>query len=119
MPYINRTTKKRKRVNTFDKQKANKVYASPLWAKIVYYMRMEYPICQHCLKNGITSPTEEIHHIVPFSFGKTDEEIRLLAYSYDNVVSLCIPCHKKAHKLIDSGDVDRILYHKIITGELI
>lgn len=53
-----------------------------------------HPLCEQCLKQGRTTPTEEVHHIIPLSRGGT--------HSTDNLMSLCQSCHNKIHH--DLGD---------------
>ncbi len=45
-----------------------------------------HPLCEECLKRGITKCTEEIDHIVPLAFGGTDTD--------DNIQGLCLDCHQ-------------------------
>ena len=53
-----------------------------------------HPLCEQCLKQGRTTPAEEVHHIIPLSRGGT--------HSTDNLMSLCQSCHNKIHH--DLGD---------------
>jgi 5-methylcytosine-specific restriction endonuclease McrA len=41
---------------------------------------------------------KEVHHKIPFETGKTPEEVEKLAYDWDNIESLCEPCHEARHK---------------------
>lgn len=43
---------------------------------------------------GMVVTAKEVHHIKPFEI---DYDLSL-AYDYDNLISLCVECHKKAHE---------------------
>lgn len=47
--------------------------------------RYQHPLCAHCLEEGVTTPTDEIDHVVPLALGGTDTD--------DNVQGLCTPHH--------------------------
>ena len=97
MPTINLGVQ-RKRDVTYNKTLFQKVYQSSRWRLLRSAKFHECPLCEVCLKVGKVTPTDEIHHIIPFYNGVEVQE--WLAFDYDNLVSLCIECHKKAHKLL-------------------
>ncbi|WP_242456866.1 HNH endonuclease [Vibrio coralliilyticus] len=43
------------------------------------------PLCRACLAAGLTTPAEEVDHILPLHLGGTDAR--------DNFQGLCVPCH--------------------------
>ena len=43
-------------------------------------------LCEHCAKQGRTTPARQVDHIKPLSQGGTD--------ALDNLAALCIPCHE-------------------------
>ena len=49
--------------------------------------RKLYPLCQPCLRQGRTTATEEIDHIVPLHQGGPDTD--------GNCRGVCIACHKR------------------------
>lgn len=53
-------------------------------------------LCQDCLKRGIITPMEEVHHITEL----TPENISdpAVSLNLDNLVSLCRDCHQARHK---------------------
>ena len=71
----------------------NKKYGRE-WKRIRDRYVQAHPLCEQCLKEGRTTPTEEVHHIIPLSKGGT--------HSTDNLMSLCQSCHNKIHH--DLGD---------------
>jgi len=47
----------------------------------------EEPLCRPCLEVGLTSPSEEVDHVVPLFEGGSDDR--------SNKQGICRPCHKK------------------------
>lgn len=64
------------------------------WKKIRDLYASLHPLCERCLKEGRTTPMDEVHHIVPVSRGGTDD--------FSNLMSVCKSCHNKIH--IEMGD---------------
>lgn len=82
------TTKSKK-----DKTKLLKhIYNSKKWKELRKKHIDEHPLCECC--GDIAT---QVHHIIPFSNGKSEKEIKKLAYDPDNLVSLCKSCHLKKH----------------------
>ena len=88
------------------------------------------PLCEICAAAGIITPGTEIHHITPVDTGANNEQMELLAYNYNNLITLCHACHIKAHIELQSksakqtqarnkakrtGFVDQFLSDKKIT----
>ena len=67
------------------------------WAKLRSEKLQNNPLCERCQKSGIITPGAEIHHITPVDTGANHEQMKLLAYSYSNLATLCHKCHIKAH----------------------
>ena len=74
-----------------------KIYNSSKWKKLRDSYFMYHPLCEMCLKQGETTPTDEIHHIRPIRTGKDITEMRSLAYDPCNLMALCTECHHKVH----------------------
>ena len=97
MPTINLgINRNNRRDYTKTKSMFQKVYQSMKWRRLRATKLRNNPLCEDCLLENRVTPTQEIHHIIPFY---VDNEINLkLAYDYDNLVSLCIECHDKRHQ---------------------
>ena len=55
-------------------------------------------LCEECLKKGIITPAEIVHHKTPLNEKNvSDLEISL---GWGNLQALCRPCHAKAHEEI-------------------
>lgn len=70
---------------------------STKWRKIRNEVKERDLCCRLCWKNGVYSPIEECHHIIP---KEVNED---LIWDTNNVIGLCHDCHKnKVHKTKDS-----------------
>ena len=77
--------------------KWNKYYQNPRWKKLrSWYMSLR-PLCVDCLFEGRSVPAEELHHVIPFSRGKTEEERMELLLDPDNLAALCKKHHDARH----------------------
>lgn len=94
MPTIN-LGKKKPRERTYNKAAYQSVYNTPRWVAVRAAKVREDPLCEECLKEGLVRQVEEVHHIIPIDIDCIDEE---LVYGFDNLISLCIPHHKEAHR---------------------
>lgn len=52
------------------------------------------PLCERCLEMGIVRQMREVHHIIPIDIERPNEG---LIYGWDNLMSVCISCHKEIH----------------------
>ena len=58
-------------------------------------MKMAKGLCEDCLKKGIITPAEEVHHKIELTmFNISDPSISL---NNDNLCALCHRCHMKRH----------------------
>ena len=56
------------------------------WRKLRQQRITKDPLCRHCLDNGLTTPAEQVDHIIPRADGGKDE--------WENTQSLCGECHR-------------------------
>lgn len=98
MPTI---TKIPKRKSTYEKHDKNaeiaQIYNTSNWKKLRLAHLMQYPLCEHCLENGIITPATQVHHIREISNGSTLEEMKGIAFDPKNLQSLCEKCHRQEH----------------------
>ena len=78
------------------------------WVKLRAKKASASPLCEACLERDITTPMEEVHHIVPIESAPDFETMKLLAYDVKNLQSLCRECHKEAHRELRSNSVEEI-----------
>jgi 5-methylcytosine-specific restriction endonuclease McrA len=78
------------------KEWAESFYGSPQWkaTRQAAKSRDAY-LCVDCMRAGIITPAEEVHHIIEL----TPENINdpSISLNLDNLVSLCRECHQKRH----------------------
>ena len=106
MPYINKPKKKHKGKVGINKD-ISKLYNSSMWKQLRNGYIIQHPICEICLKeyeegNRLIEEvmsTEEIHHIIPISNGRTKMEMEQLAFDAENLKALCRFHHHKIHNL--------------------
>jgi 5-methylcytosine-specific restriction enzyme A len=98
MATIKLLKRKRDSVPTTKKGQYQDIYQDKRWLKLRNHKRRVNPICEKCEKKGKVTPMKEVHHKKPFQEGRTPEEVEELAYDWDNLESLCEPCHEEAHK---------------------
>ena len=67
------------------------------WRKLSEVVRANNPICQDCIEDGNTSPSTEVHHIIPIAQAP---ERRL---DQSNIVALCTACHRERHRRLAKG----------------
>ena len=105
MPYLTKRRisppSKREDNNTRRNNKWNKYYQNKRWKKLRDWYMSLHPICADCMFEGRSVPATELHHIIPFSTGKTEEEKMDLLLSPDNIVALCSECHDKRHAVLN------------------
>ena len=96
MPTINRLKKKER---TSDKSNLRKkLYSDRLYQKVRKLYFMEHPLCEECLKEGLTVQARDVHHKQsPFNDNLSMVERYSLLRNPSNFISLCRECHQKAH----------------------
>lgn len=97
MPTINRGQKKQ-RERTENKRIYQSIYQDRRWKRLRKLKFSTNPLCEICLEENHITQTEEIHHVIPFQTGITEDQIEALAFDFDNLQSLCI----KHHKIVDN-----------------
>jgi len=78
-----------KRYERYDRNPAAKKRYGRCWSRIRARYAAAHPLCEECLRHGVYTPTEQVHHILPLSEGGTHDE--------SNLMSLCASCHAKIH----------------------
>lgn len=99
MPTINKLERKKKsnapRKETDMRKLRQKAYQNKHWRKMRDTYLKEHPICEECLKKGIVTPAEDVHHIKsPFRGGEVNYNMLL---DYHNLESVCKDCHGEIH----------------------
>ena len=76
---------------------ARQFYSSGAWAECrELYRKSVADLCENCLKNGMITPAEGVHHKIRL----TPQNINnpAVTLNWENLEALCEKCHKIAHK---------------------
>lgn len=101
MPTINRTFVSTKQVPyKHDNEPSSDYYNTKGWKLLRNSYIREHPLCERCLKLGLTTPSEEVHHLKPFMSGATPYERSAMLLDSNNLIAVCKPCHYYYHRLL-------------------
>ena len=82
----------------------SEIYNSREWKELrIAKLRSTNGLCEECLKEGIITAARCVHHVVPIETARTKEEMRRLAFDWNNLMSLCKSCHARIHKELGSN----------------
>ena len=73
------------------------IYNTARWRKMREAKLRDNPLCEICERNGITRMTDDVHHIQSFMSTDNPESRKVLAFDYDNLMSVCDECHSAIH----------------------
>ena len=76
-----------RRYEKYERSPETKKRYGTLWRKIRAQYVAAHPFCEECMKQGIATLTEEVHHIIPLSKGGTHDP--------SNLMALCKSCHSR------------------------
>ena len=77
-----------KRYEKYDRDLvAKRKYGRSHWKRLRNEFLLSHPFCEMCLKEGVMTKANEVHHIRPLSIGGGDE--------LDNLMAICTPCHSR------------------------
>lgn len=114
MPQIKKPERKRKK-NSKRSNQSTKYYSDHRWKELRAWYYRNFPLCEECLKNGISTPTEEIHHIRKILDGQTEEERYELLLDPNNLMSLCSFHHHQIHNKMraeEKAEEKKSLYYQ-------
>ena len=75
-----------------------KYYNSKAWKTLREAYIMNHPLCEICITKGISRQAEDVHHVIPFFTGQSEDEKWSLLLDPSNLQSLCSHCHHEVHK---------------------
>ena len=77
---------------------------SQKWLRTAKNVRIrQNNLCAECLKLGIATPIDSVHHIRPAEEHSSDEVFYRQFYDLDNLVGLCRRHHEEADKALMKG----------------
>ena len=75
---------------------ARRFYGTQEWKKLRKYVwSRDGGLCQDCLKKGLYTPAEEVHHIIELSPETIDNPE--ISMNPENLICLCRECHHRRH----------------------
>jgi 5-methylcytosine-specific restriction enzyme A len=98
VPTIKLQKRQRDNVPTRKKGEYQEIYQDKRWKQLRNAKMKANPLCERCESVDDVVPMQEVHHKIPFNTGKTRDEVEALAFSWDNLESLCESCHEERHK---------------------
>ena len=92
------------------KDDKKRIYQSKEWKLLRNAKREANPSCERCLelgkaagvKKGWVRPVQVIHHKIPIETARNYEEMKAIAFRWDNLQSLCFKCHSEIHEQMKS-----------------
>ena len=84
---------------------------SRTWQEVkAYVWHRAGGLCERCKREGFITSGCDCHHKVPVESANPDdpEDMRRLAFDVNNVELLCVPCHIKTHKELQSHSKETI-----------
>lgn len=85
-------------------QRYVKAINSARWRQVVQQVRKSQDnLCAECLKLGIATPIDSVHHIVPAEEHASDEVFNRQFFNLANLVGLCRSHHEEADLLLLKG----------------
>lgn len=67
------------------------------WRKLRLVKLHADPLCERCKEKDKHTLAETVHHITPVESVTTIEQMEVLMFDYDNLMSLCYDCHEEIH----------------------
>lgn len=95
----------------------NKYYQKRGWKELRTWYKTIHPICEICERNGIVTPTDEIHHLRVFSSGIDEADKLRLLLDPNNVCSTCLYHHRLFHELLRKKQLSYVSIDDLITYE--
>ena len=75
---------------------AKKLYNTQSWKDCrAFVWSRDHGLCVDCSKKGLTTPAEEVHHIIELTPDNVNDPT--VSLNPDNLVSLCRECHRARH----------------------
>ena len=79
------------------------IYNSREWAELRIRKMQANPICEMCEAEGHVAAAQCVHHIHPIEQSSSLQEMRMWAFKWENLQSLCRYHHAKVHREMGSN----------------
>lgn len=84
-----------------NREEQNRFYKGRKWKRCRDAYISEHPFCERCMKLGIITAAEHVHHIIELN--ESNYKDPMIAFNPDNLESLCFECHKAEHEPKNTG----------------
>lgn len=68
------------------------------WKRLRLHKLQSQPLCECCLSANKNTLATEVHHIVPVESVCSIEQMELLMFDNNNLMSVCHECHARIHQ---------------------
>ncbi|WP_106831152.1 HNH endonuclease [Parabacteroides pacaensis] len=85
-----------------------KLINSKKWKELRRKKLLNSPLCETCQLEGKSTLATEVHHITPVESVPTAEAMERLMFNYNNLQSLCHPCHANIHQQMFSHSKEAV-----------
>ncbi|MCR5366560.1 MAG: HNH endonuclease [Prevotella sp.] len=105
-----------------DKQE---IYNSREWAELRVRKYQANPLCEMCIEegkaagvpDGYLTPTQCIHHIHPIEDSSSKQEMRMWAFKWENLQSLCLRHHALVHQQAGANKKENVAERRVLRQE--
>ena len=78
------------------------------WKRLRLKKLQAQPLCECCKGKDKITPATEVHHVTPVESVTTIEQMEILMFDYNNLMSVCSVCHNEIHAEMFSHTKDNI-----------
>lgn len=78
------------------------------WKRLRLKKLQAQPLCECCKGKDKITPATEVHHVTPVESVTTIEQMEILMFDYNNLMSVCSKCHNEIHAEMFSHTKDNI-----------
>ena len=78
------------------------------WKRLRLKKLQAQPLCEYCKSKNKITPATEVHHVTPVESVTTLEQMEILMFDYNNLMSMCPECHNEIHAEIFSHTKDNV-----------
>ena len=67
------------------------------WKRLRLKKLQAQPLCECCKGKDKITPATQVHHITPAESVNSIEQMEILMFGYNNLMSVCSKCHADIH----------------------
>lgn len=108
MPTIKLPKRQYNNERTTRKVSYQKIYQDRRYRLMRVQKLIDNPLCERCAERGIVKQADEVHHKIPFDWGRNEAERQAFAFDYENLISVCMKCHDELHEELEQNKVEML-----------